>query len=88
MSTHAVAIMTVGALFVLLGMYATHYHARAFQAHIDALEMAAVADDDARIAAEVRRFNENVWLDRAARLMMVEPIGWLLVIVGVAFAIF
>lgn len=64
----ALATTLCGLASYFAAMRAERYHNRRFTQHMDRLE--ALEGDDAAIGTEVQTFAEDVWLDRAAWVMM------------------
>lgn len=83
------ALIGVGGFAILVAHYCERYHARRFQEHVDALELAHERGDDRGIRYEVRNFYEDRRVDWAISGMFwghVAGIGLLMVGVLVLLA--
>lgn len=58
----------------MFGVAAEEYHRRAFQRHMDNLQMHAECGDYEGVEREVERFGEQRWVDVAALVMQWTPL--------------
>jgi hypothetical protein len=81
----ALITLCVGALLALAGTVAQQIHNQLFERHVDTLEAAVERDDSATtISREIIRFNSDRRVDITQYVMMVEPLGWFLLVVGIS----
>lgn len=79
------ALAAVGGLLVVVGAVANRYHSRRFVAHTDRLSRLSENGEPEAAAEEVREFSEDRRIDVASRLLIAEPVGTVLVAMGLVF---
>jgi len=75
-------LIALGGLLVGVGGFAERWHSRKFRGHVDRLEHLLDSGEREKAAREVSRFAHDESVDRAISLMMLEPVGVALVILG------
>lgn len=72
-------------MFVLVGAAANRYHSRRFTAHTDRLHRLSQAGETEAIPEAVEAFHEDRRVDLAIELMILEPVGFGILFMGVTF---
>lgn len=79
------SLLVAGAVLSLAGLFANKYHSRRFAAHADELRRLAEAGEREAVADEVETFHEDRRIDMAIHLLTLEPVGWILLLMGVGW---
>lgn len=86
-TTLAVTLTGVGGLLTALGTLANRYHSRRFREHTRRLRHASRRDDTDAMHAELDEFSSDRRVDVAIFLTAAQPVGWMLLVIGVSLLI-
>lgn len=79
----SVVVTSLGGILIAVGSLANRYHHHQFQTHIQKVRSHVDNGRTNRATEEIRRFNDDRWMSLAEWAMLVEPLGFVLVTLGV-----